>query len=65
VDMTTTNAEWHSEKANKWQGTAEKHLAKYMETNKAYLLELYVASISMADYHREQAQDLDNKATIG
>ena len=52
----TDMKQWHSDKAVKWQETAERHLAKYERNGKEYLLELYVASLSMADYHRDQAQ---------
>lgn len=48
--------QWHNDKAVNWQETAERHLAKYHRDGKEYLLELYVASLSMADYHKEQAQ---------
>jgi hypothetical protein len=52
----TDMQQWHSDKADKWQATAERHLAKYHRTEKEYLLELHVASLAMADYHRVQAQ---------
>lgn len=57
METTTDMKQWHSDKADKWQATAERHLAKYLHTDKPYLLELYVGSLSMAEYHREQAQD--------